>query len=158
LVVRVSIETGIAGVYCTVVPDAAQRYEAATGKSIRTLADLIPGSIDAGDIEVAVEGACGKGREPNAAEMVEAIVQNGGPEDVRGLNTRYYQPLSNLYLHASPSALLRHVSPGTNRLRRKPVGYWSARPLSTWQTRRLDCSVVLSRRREVLSGRRSTPT
>lgn len=128
LLVRASIETGIAGVYCAVVPDAARRYEAATGQSIKTLlGDLIDGPFSAEDFRAAIDGVYGKGREPNAAQMVTDIVQSGGPVDVRSLNTRYYQPLSNLYLHASPSALLRHVSPGTNRLRRKPVSYWSAR-------------------------------
>lgn len=128
LLSRASIETGIAGVYCAVVPHASKRYEAATGQSIKTLlADLLGGSFGAEDFKAAVDGRYGKGREPNAAQMVRDIIENDGPEDVQSLNTRYYQPLSNLYLHASPSALLRHVSPATNRLLRRPARYWSGR-------------------------------
>lgn len=59
--------------------------------------------------------------------MVKAISTAGGPGWLDDLHRRFYAPLSNLYLHASPTALARQMDMRSNRLRPTANRMWSAR-------------------------------
>jgi hypothetical protein len=127
---RTAMETAIAGLYCISVPEAATRYKAATGGSIKTLmADLISGLelLSPFELGESLTAAFGKGREPTVTEMSKQIADNDGPDTADGFNRLFYQPVSNMYVHAGAGSLSRHADPRTNRVRRTPMRLWTSR-------------------------------
>jgi hypothetical protein len=125
---RVSLEAGVAGCYCAVVPEAAPRFEAAMGHSIRTLmSDVLSDVVTPERLGELMREEFGKGREPLVGEMASSIEATGGPAMLGDLNRQFYGPLSNLYLHSSPTALVRQVGMRSNRVKRAATPMWSAR-------------------------------
>ena len=128
LLARSAVDTTIAGLYCLSVPGAAKRYDAGAGKDLKKLLGQFAAATDAGKEALdEMLSFLGSGNLPLTARMVAEIVANEGPPGAEEFYRRYYVPLSVMYAHAGPLALLRHVHPRTNKTTNKPFKMWSRR-------------------------------
>ena len=128
LLARSAVDTVIAGLYCLSVPGAAKRYDAGAGKDLKKLLAQFVTAADVGtEVLDDMLAFLGPGSLPLPATMVSDIAANNGPAAAQDLYRRYYVPLSAMYAHAGPLALLRHVHPRSNRTRKRPFKMWSRR-------------------------------
>jgi hypothetical protein len=128
LLARSAVDTVIAGLYCLSVPGAAKRYDAGAGKDVKKLLSQFATEAEVGtEVLDDMLAFLGPGGLPLPAKMVREIAENSGPPAAQDLYRRYYVPLSAMYAHAGPLALLRHVHPGSSRTRKRPFEMWSRR-------------------------------
>lgn len=122
---RLAIETCIVGLYCLSDPDAARKFDGEAVKRLKPLFADLASNIDVDLIGPALEHF-GTDTTPVVAKMLDPIRTSGHLPGVKDLYVRYYLPLSSLYVHAGPLALLRHTTLRDNKTRQQPYRTWTA--------------------------------
>ena len=126
LLARASVDTCIVGLYCIHVPEASQRFDANSVKSLYKL--LGPVMDPAFFPEVLVTRMFDKLSQPKqlptAKDMAEAVKAATGQTIASDLYHRLYEPLSMLFVHSGPISLLRHVT-ARGRVVDQPWNPWT---------------------------------
>lgn len=109
---RTCIETCLMGLYCLDAQRAVERIDQGVAKSVRQLLSfLLEGDfLPPGVLEAALETLGVTKSPPTANELVQGIVNDSVKGTAETLYSRYYEPLSMFYAHASGMALQRHLS------------------------------------------------
>jgi hypothetical protein len=106
---RTSVECCITGLYCLYKDAPEAQISGEAGRSIKHLVGPLATAVLGADAMGQVSAEFERIKFPPVNQMAEVIETAGGPA-VSQLVVGYYNPLSSLYLHASPLALFRNVN------------------------------------------------
>lgn len=126
ILARSSLESAITAAYVLRVPDAADRFNSGSGRDAVRLLSEVAKQVEL-DMAGPITAELGKLRVPVPSEMVREALAYGAPDVLQQMYVRFYGPLSAMTVHAAPLALMRHVHPRVNRVRRRPYRVWSRR-------------------------------
>lgn len=127
LVSRTAIETLIVGMWML---HASQPITALRGQSAKSLKSLISFASTAGLVPTpllkAMIQTVGEPRPlPTLRSLIDQLKDSQYWTELNGLYEHFYQPLSSLFGHGSPAALLRHVD-ADGRVVTRPMMPWSS--------------------------------
>ncbi|HEX7196639.1 MAG TPA: hypothetical protein VF364_07365 [Candidatus Limnocylindria bacterium] len=106
---RSALESCFLGLYCLFDPDAEEQVDRAVARSLKVvLAAPVAPFMSHEELGAALREQFGSDRPLDVWSMIDKTVKAGGPEQLVPLYRTFYDPTSNLYVHASPLGLHRH--------------------------------------------------
>jgi hypothetical protein len=128
LLSRTAIETMIVGLWMLHTPEPIPNLQRQSAKSLKSLLGFITGPdlVPAPFFDKIILTIGQPGSLPTTRDQVAAIQTSRSGRIAGPLYANFYQPLSTLFSHGSPFALLRHVD-DQGRVVERPAIPWSRR-------------------------------
>lgn len=128
MLARSSVEVCLVGAYIARVPGSADAMDGDLGRSLRRLVGyFVEDTLGGRQILDVALSEFPTSRLPDMARVADELERTGTVIVAREMYDRYYNPLSNLYMHVSATSLLRQVDRRGETTRVRPWQPWSRR-------------------------------